>query len=234
MALRKIAFFVEGYTEQQFIKKLLEELFDQRKIAIEIKSIRGGNRVATSYSTILSADKTDQTQFYILIYNCNGDNAIKSNILEQRLNLIEAGYCKIVGLRDVYPISKSDIFKLRSGLTYGIPQKDLPISFVLSVMEIEGWFLAEETHFQKINNLLTVDVIRRDFGIDLSSANTEDILEAAILLKRIYQTVGMSYRKEASSIDRTINALDFTNIYLNVRSRNKSLDTIITECELLF
>ena len=68
MALRKVAFFVEGYTEQQFIKKLLEELFDQRKIAIEIKSIRGGNRVATSYSTILSADKTDQTQFYILIY----------------------------------------------------------------------------------------------------------------------------------------------------------------------
>jgi hypothetical protein len=41
MSLKKIAFFVEGYTEQYFLEKLLKEIFSERKISIEIQAGEG-------------------------------------------------------------------------------------------------------------------------------------------------------------------------------------------------
>ena len=158
MSYIKIAFFVEGYTEQQFVRNILIEIFGIKKIAIEVQEVKGGNKVSTSYTKIATANETDTTKYFVLVYNCNGDSSIKSYILDQRNNLIKAGYSKVIGLRDVYPdITRAEISKLRDGLKYGVPQKDLPISFVLSIIEIEAWFLAEEFHFSKINEKLTFE-----------------------------------------------------------------------------
>lgn len=235
MGLSKIAFFVEGYTEQEFLKRLLEEIFGQKKVAIEVKSARGGSRVAVSYTTIKSAIATDETKYFVLIYNCNGDSGVKSYILEQRESLISAGYSKVIGLRDVYPdVERKDIYKLWYGLNLRVPQKPVPISFVLSVMETESWFLAEDTHYERINHQLTVDFIKSNCNFNPLAISSENVDQAAELLKNIYQSVGMTYKKEEFYIDRTINALDFSNMYFTVRNRNVSLDNIIRECEALF
>ena len=40
--MKKIAFFVEGQTEQVFINKLLEEIAGRKNISINIFQLRGG------------------------------------------------------------------------------------------------------------------------------------------------------------------------------------------------
>lgn len=235
MEYRKIAFFVEGYTEQQFVKKLLTEIFGKKSLGIEVKEVKGGKKVAISYTTIETPEVTDDTKFYVLIYNCNGDGKIKSYILDHRVNLIKAGYEKVIGLRDLFPdFTREEIHDLITGLNYKLPQKDLPIKFVLSIMEIESWFLAEENHFINIDSDLTLEHINEKFGFDFKSHNTELIDEAAETLKQIYCSVGKTYKKEAEYIDRTINAMDFTNVYFNVQKRIASLKNLIEEFEEVF
>lgn len=235
MSIRKIAFFVEGYTEQGFLKRLLTEIFNQKDIGIEIKEAKGGKRIKISYTTIESPTLTEETKYYVLIYNCGGDSAIKSYIMDRRSTLIKSGFEKIIGFRDVYPdVKREEIHRLLYGLNYKTPQKDITIKFILSVMEVEGWFIADENHYSNIdNNLLTKDILA-NFGFDPAEYNTELIDEPADTLKAIYQTVGKTYKKEEKIIDRTINALDYGNLYLNVNNRIPSFKELTDEINLLF
>lgn len=232
MEYKKIAFFVEGYTEQEFVKKLLVAIFGVKKIAIEVGKIKGGKKIPICHTVLESATTTNDTIYYVLIYDCGGDANVKSYIIDHRENLLAAGYLKVVGLRDVYPqFNRGDIFKLKQNANYGVPQKDLPIKFVLTVMEIESWFLADENHFSEINSILDKPYLKTNFSLEPSIDNTELIDEPANLLNSIYESVGTSYEKEKTSIDRTINAIDYANMYFNVRSRNSSLEELIKEFE---
>ena len=232
MSYKKIAFFVEGYTEQEFVKKLLLAIFDEKKIAIDIRKIKGGNKVPISHTVLQSETPTDDTFYYILIYDCGGDANVKSYVLDQRESLLSAGYLKVIGLRDVYPqFSRDDIFKLKQMANYGVPQKGLLVKFVLAVMEVESWFLAEENHFLKIDAVLDEPYLKANFNLEPSRDNTELKDKPANFLDSIYQSVGTSYEKQKASIDRTIDALDYVNIYFNVRERNSSLNELISEFE---
>jgi len=62
-------------------------------------------------------------------------------------NLSKKDYSLIIGLRDVHPISRADIGKLEAGLPRFVKTKPIPVEFILSVMEVEAWFLAEHSHF---------------------------------------------------------------------------------------
>lgn len=234
MGVIKVAFFVEGYTEQVFVKKLLIEIFSQKQVAVEVKNIRGGSKVKLSHITIETPVVTESTSYYVLIYNCGSDSTIKSYILDQRNSLIKAGYIKIIGLRDVYPIPRAELHKLVMGLNCRLPQREIPILFILSVMELESWFLAEENHYLKINHSLTPIHIQSNFGFDPTTHNTELIDEPAITLKSIYNSVGKDYDKLKDTIDNTIDSLDYSNIYFNVHGRNSSLKTLIDEINLTF
>ena len=115
--MKKIAFFVEGLTEQLFIEKLLSEVFDNKKIAIEVKKIRGGTKIPISITAISTPTVSQNTNYYILIYDCGGDSNIRSYIQDRRENLIKSGYKKVIGIRDVYPdFSRNEIHKLLYGL----------------------------------------------------------------------------------------------------------------------
>jgi hypothetical protein len=232
MKYKKIAFFVEGYTEQEFVRKLLTEIFGVRKLAIEITRIKGGKKIPITHTIIESALTTDDTIYYILIYNCTGDSNVKSYILDHRESLIKSGYIKIIGLRDIYPdFKREDIFKLEQWLNYGLPQKDLPIKIVLSIMEIESWFLAEEKHYLKINETLDLNYICNNFNFNPSEDDTQLIDEAAKKLDQIYQNVGEVYNKDIDKINKTINALDYANVYFVVSNRISSLKKLIFEFE---
>lgn len=235
MSIRKIAFFVEGYTEQAFLKSLLIEIFGTKNIGIEISKAKGGQKSAVSYITLETPLITDETKYYILIFNCGGDGAIKSYIMDRRSSLINSGFEKIIGFRDVYPdFKRTEIQKLLYGLNYKTPQKDIVIKFILSIMELEGWFLAEENHYSVIDKSLNVASITCSFGFDPSSYDTELIDTPADQLKIIYQSVGKTYKKEEKIIDRTIDALDYGNLYFNVNNRIPSFKTLIDEIDLLF
>jgi hypothetical protein len=225
-----------GYTEQCFLEKLLTEIFSSRDIAIEIKSISGGSKKsAIKISDVKSVEYVEGVKYYVLIYNCGGDSNVKSYILDHRLNLIKAGYTKIVGLRDLYPDFKIDeINRLKQGLNYNVPQKNIKIQFVLSVMEIESWFIAEYTHFPKIDSLLTTQYLEDNFGLYFGKIKIEEIQNAAETLDNIYKAVGKRYDKKGKSINRTISHLDYSKLYFDLRFTIESLNDLVESFEEIF
>jgi hypothetical protein len=235
MSLKKIAFFVEGYTEQIFVEKLLIAIFAEKDIAIDVNRMKGGKNIPISITNIKSSKITVDTKYFVLIYNCGGDSNIKSYILERRNDLLNAGYVKIIGLRDIYPdFTRSEIHQLKYGLNYRLPQKDIKIEFIISIMEIESWFLAEHTHYPKIHPELTVASIKDKVGIDFSDFNTELLDTPATMLNDIYQIEGESYDKSAQSITRTINSLNYEDLYFETRKRINCLDELIKSFEEIF
>jgi hypothetical protein len=234
--LNKVAFFVEGYTEQLFIENLLREVFGSKNIAIEIKSIEGGARRPIKISSLSTPTISADLGYYILIYDCGGEGLIKSYISDQRKSLIKAGYSKIIGVRDVFPnFTRAEISQLIYGLYFKLPQKPLPIIFVLSIMEVESWFIAEETHFQKIDARLTTNFINTNYSLDPSTYNTELLLNPALDLHKIYKLVNKAYsNKKKSRIARTVNNLDYSNIYFTVKDRIRSLNQLVTEIDGIF
>lgn len=232
--MKRIAFFVEGLSEQLFLEKLLLEVFSCNKIAVESRKMRGGTRVPVTITQITTPTPTVNTEYYILIYDCGGDSNVGSYIRDQRESLKNHGYIKIIGIRDVYPaFTRSEIPRLIRSIHFGIPQKDLPVKFILSIMEIESWFLAEETHYAKINASLSVSLIQSNLGFNPASYDTQLFDMPAIKLNEVYQLVSMRYSKESASISRTINALDFANIYFEVHKRISSLKELIDEINLM-
>ncbi len=229
--MKRIAFFVEGLTESLFLSRLITELFGKKHIAIEISKIQGGTRVKHSFTSITAADVTSDTKYYILIYDCGGDANIKSYIMENREKLIRTGYSKVIGLRDVFPLKKEDVTKLNEGLYCRIPQKPIPIDFLLSIMEIEAWFLSEVFHFPKIDNKLTIHLIKENLSFDPATDNMQEREAPANDLDNCYRLVNKRYKKNEASIQRTIDALDFTNVYINLRLKVGSLNKLIQELE---
>lgn len=221
--MKKIAFFVEGLTEQYFVEKLIEEVLGKKNLQIEKVKMRGGGKAKPKISQIFSPKKNDNAEYYFLIVDCGGETTVTSYIKEQRPNLIRKGFVAIFGLLDVRPnFQRDEIDRLKRGLYYKMPTKDILVKFLLSIMEIEAWFLAEENHYKEISSNLTLEKLKTEFNFNPLS-NTENIDEPADLLDNIYKMVGFRYNKKDSQIRRTVRKLDYANLYFEVCKRIPSL-----------
>jgi len=226
--MKKLAIFVEGQTEQIFVAKLLTEIAGKKNIVIEnqtkIKEL--------IFVTIGLTTNVEDPKYYVLIRDCKGDTSVKSAILDVCERFANKKYEKILGLRDVHPLSVSDIPKLLIGLKFGIPQNLLPIHILLAIMEIEAWFLAETSHFSKIDSSLSIDIIKENLGFDPVNEDVESRQNPAQDLHEIYQLVGKFYNKKKKYVQRTVNALDYGEIYLNLKKKIGSLDKFIEQIDL--
>ncbi len=231
--MKRIAFFVEGLTEQLFLIKFIEEAYGKTRIAITSTKGMGGNKHSISFTTIQATSITSKTEYYILINDCGGDGNLKSYIIDQRNNLLNKHYSKIIGIRDVYPsFSRADINKLKYGLYYGLPQTDIRTDFILSVMEIEAWFLSEHTHFNRIDGSLNAERINSALSFHPENEDMEQRENPARDLHNSYQIVGKAYGKERIRVERTINSLDFSHLYFNPKP--SSLQILKKELDLFF
>jgi len=129
--MKKIAFFVEGQTEQFFMNKLLREIAGEKNITIDLRLLRGGSKTSRLETFLPNNQYPISTyrnplnpQYEALIYDCGGDNydaqgklksEIVSDIVEMKDNLTQRGYSQIIGLRDLYPMSLSELPKLELG-----------------------------------------------------------------------------------------------------------------------
>lgn len=236
--MKKIAFFVEGQTEQLFINKLLIEIAGQKNIAIELKTFGGKNNPPTSklYPKTL-ANPQNTTKHFALIYDCRGDESLKSRILEEHEDLIQDGYQEIIGIRDLYPLP--DLLKLEDRLTNGlimngkIIERALPQNchIIVVVNEIEVFFLAECTHFEKIDDRLTHDLITTTINLNPCSDDMTLLVQPSVTLKDIYQLANKTYKKDKKIVEKTVECLDYANIYINQRSRIVKLDELITKID---
>jgi hypothetical protein len=230
--MKKLAIFVEGQTERIFVEKMLIEVAGRNNIVLREEKTFRKIRGRRTFQIIKNEANNPQKKYYVLIRDSSSDSTVKSDIIDNCERLTNSGYSKIIGLRDVYPYY--DIKKLRKNLAYGLPTKYAPISIHLSVMEIEAWFIAETSHFSKIHPGLTLENIKKNLSYDLINENIEEIPHPAYALNRIYKIGNRSYNKSKRTVKRTVNAIDYANLYLDVRTRIKSLDEFISELDSFF
>lgn len=227
--MKKIAFFVEGQTELIFISKLLIEIAGEKNIVIQQEESKKGRNGTRYFTAIEGVSNITQEKYYALIRNCGSDTTVKSDILDSLKNLFNKEYEKVIGLRDIYPKPRDEKQKILQGLNYGVPTKYIPVKFILAVMEVEAWFLAETKHFQKLHNRLTVAYIRNNLGIDLSNIDFEKRQHPAKDLNDIYHLVNMAYKKRKNNTIRTVEALDYADIYCILPNSLHSLKLLIQE-----
>lgn len=231
--MKKVAFFVEGMTEMLFLERLLAEVMNVNKYAMQIRTMRGGSKSVATITVIKDIPVKTTTECFILITECGGDSTVKSYILEQRVSLISSGYSAIVGIVDLYPKELKDLHKWQTRLLYYVPQTEIPISFVIPVMEIEAWFIAETTHFQRIDARLDKPTVNANLGFDVDSIDVTSIAHPSHTLNDIYQIAGESYIKKKGTIQKTVDVLDYGEVYFELPKKIDSLKQLLAVIDSL-
>jgi hypothetical protein len=153
--------------------------------------------------------QNNKAKFFALLWDCGTDGRVTSDVRDQYQSLVASGYTTILALRDVRPdFSLPDVPRLRAAFHTVLPKLPIQPQLFFAAQEIEAWFLAEYTHFERIDPALTVGRIRRDLQVDLITEAIELIAQPAVLLNDIYALAGGTYTKSASDAKRTVAALD--------------------------
>ncbi len=228
--MRKMAIFVEGETEVSFTRRLIEELAGRNNVAVSVKKASGGSRNnARIYQRIYAQNINDPNiKYYFLITNSSNDERVKSDIKDNYLSLASNGYSSVIGLRDIYPQHRRDIPNLQKYRNIGIPAGTLPVEMIFAVMETEAWFIGEYEHYTKISSTISLNDATRELGFDPRVTSAEQSNHPASDLDKVYRLGNRRYlSKNKARIDRTVNALDYERLYLDTRSREPSLDSLI-------
>lgn len=225
--MNKLAIFVEGYTEVVFVERLIEEIAGKNRVSIQHTKIRGGSKVPRKMKIIKAARVLPRQEYYVLLFDCGGDEQVKSRIREEQDNLTKKGYSRIIGIRDVRPkFAYGDIPKLEENLPKYIKTKLAPVTFILEIMEIEAWFLAEATHYPRIEPAITVAAIKTNLGFDPENDDLEQRPCPSDDLNACYAIGGKTYMKRHVKV--TVDALDYALIYTDLRSKINYLDRLIS------
>lgn len=213
--MKKMAIFVEGLTELKFIDRLLREIVTDRSLQIIHAKASGGARGSRRVLRVAPMHGVQLARnYFFLIVDSGTDNRVGSDIRDNYESLAAQGYSSIIGVRDVRPdFSFAELSKLRSGLCYRLKTKPIQVLFVLGVMEIEAWFLAEHSHYSRIHPAITPLRIQADLGFDPICDDMQLRVNPAQDLHDSYALEGFAYRKKSAQIQRTIDALDYADIY---------------------
>jgi len=242
--VKKIAFYVEGMTEQLFINQLLKEIAGQKNIAIELQRFQGAGKEHKTEIYSKGNLQPVNPKHYALILNCAGDGSVKSRILDDYSRLFSQGYIEVIGLLDLYPKPNADLQKFTSSLLNGVvrngktlvPALPSNTSIIVAVREIESWFLAECKHFQCIDAQLTSVFIKSQLGFDPCIDDMTVRLHPAQDLHDIYQLVNKSYltdkgMKRKSMVKPTINCLEYSDIYLTLGNKINALKDLVQKID---
>lgn len=232
----KIAFFVEGQTEQIFINRLVRYLLSPKFTTIVQKKISGGSNAPKQEITI-HRSLTSSPIFEVLIVNCGSDNRVKSELIDNMENLKKSGFDRIIGVRDLYPLDLDELPKLEKGMSY------LPCNYekkyrnyfdiILAIREVETWFLAEYSFFRKLNPSLTKRYILKNRGYDISKVDYLFFKHPAIEIGEILKLVGLSYTKKFYQVKKIVYSLNINDLMYNIRYKIPELDKLLTYIEIM-
>ena len=232
MSIKKLAIFVEGKTELIFVEKLVEEMAGIYNVEIQKRVLQGQNRCP-----FIEEFNDLDSQYKIRIYNSCNDAKVLSDIKENYQALLSKDFFTIIGLRDLYPIAYDKKERIQNGLTTLLVNENLNYTkMILAVMEIETWFLAELNHYEKIHKDLTLKKINNEL-INLENiVNFEkEIIHPADTLNNIYQLVtNRHWTKSEKQIRRTVEAIDYENLYLHTKEKVPSLKELIDTLDEFF
>ncbi len=229
--MKKIGIFVEGQTERIFVVKFLTEyLGGEHKFSrIEVK-LKNKNR-----TEVLSKRNYPETNYYFLIFDCAGDGNVLPAMYDRAENMIiRNNYNFLIALQDLYnnPRNKKDVvIKNFTNKIENYTYKN-KVKFVLAIMELEAWFLADPNIFSKISCKLTSEYIKNKININLSEINPESLPHPAETINKIYNLVGRSYKKTEDQAYEISTRLDFDLLYSDdTLSEVKSLKYFIEKIE---
>ena len=94
--MNKMAIFVEGYTEVVFVDQLIAEIANENAVRIEWRLISGGATCPRTSRQIKAAQPNTGQEHFVVIFDCGGDDVVKTRMLKEYPHLVEAGYTKIV------------------------------------------------------------------------------------------------------------------------------------------
>jgi hypothetical protein len=211
--MNKMAIFVEGYTEVVFIDKLIREVAEKNAVLIQRRRIAGGTNCPRTNFQIQAEGPHAGQQHFVVIHDCGGDTAVKSRMTEEYPLLARSGYSQIICIRDVYPdFAHAEIPNLEKGLPLFVRTEPIVVDFILSIMEVEAWFLAEYSHFPTIDAKITVPAIIAACGFDPVNDDMRLRSTPAKDLNDCYAIGGKTYEKWNAQL--TTEALDYTHIYV--------------------
>lgn len=228
--MNKMAIFVEGLTELEFDTELIREFASSKAVTIESREIIGGSTIPRTSRRIdvkRVGKASDEPTHFFMIYNCGNDALVKDRMIQEYDRLVAAGYTKILCHRDVYPShTYAQVKTLERLLPWKVPTKPINVTFVLSVMEVEAWFLAEHRHFANIDPSLTTELIAGSLQFDPSKEDMRLRDNPAKDLQDCYGLVGVKYGKGHRP---TIDAIDYPCIYLEVAEKFPELLSLCDE-----
>jgi hypothetical protein len=222
------AIFVEGQTELIFVERLLFEIVDYQGLRIVRETQHGGFYHEIGVRGAPPANACHN----VLLVNCACDGKVLSAIEERAKKLRNAGYDRIIGLRDIHPRPThelEEIYELTANRLVSMP---LPCKLVFAVREIEAWFLADTEHFGHYNPLLTPAFIQQKIGVDVAQQDVEQIPHPAELLKKIYNLVGGTYDKKFKEAHRVVNILNYEYLYLEAPDSVSALKKFVDELDV--
>lgn len=220
----KIAVFVEGLTELEFVQSLVKAICGQRGITFEIREQFKNSLVLVRIDTAPGATT------HVTLVNCRSDEQVKTRLRDAYPSLVASGYTHVIGLRDVYPHSSDDIPRIQTALSVGVPASPIPAEMHLAIMEVESWFLDEITHFERIDPVLTHQTMAAA-GFDVVNTLGADWEHPAQTLDDIYRLSGKRYQKKPNHIRRTVNVLSPEELYVSVRRRSPSFGGFLAGLE---
>lgn len=217
--MRKLAFFVEGQTEQLFVQALVETCAGECNVQIVSRRGNLGRKYKRIFMEIEAKKVGTGEDYFVLIIDSGSDEGVVSDIKDRFDDFVRENYVMIIGLRDVRPkFSIHEIEKLQTGMEDSVETlAGIPIEFYLSIMEVEAWFLAENTHFLRISPELTEERITDELGFFPNNKNAESREIPSADLAAIYNIVGILYDKSRMAVVRVVNSLNFEHI-INVHS----------------
>ncbi len=228
--MNKMAIFVEGYTELVFLDKLITEIAAKNYVLIEWRRITGGTNVPRRNQQIQARQPSTGQQHLVVIHDCVGDKNVKTRMVQEYPYLASADYSKIICIRDVFPdFAYADIPRLERGLPILVKTNPIVVDFILSVMEVEAWFLAECNHYAIIDPAITIAEIIAKFAFDPVNDDLQLRLSPAKDLHGCYTIGGKAYEK--NNTKATVDALDYASVYIHLTTKFPYLKKLVTIIE---
>lgn len=218
--MRKTVIFVEGWTEQTWVREYLLKWFGYEDVWVDCFTLFNEKG---SYPAPYP-HKPPTPQYHFRIYNVGGDTRVNKLLVEESARMRNEGYHRVIGLRDMLSeeyrslitqqkIDKSAIEKIKT-VQWRILERLLKgqtqdIRLCYAIMETETWILGMSDFFELIDERLTHDFINQNLNIDFNKIDPEEeIHNPATVLSRIFQLVNKDYRKRQGEMDALINGFN--------------------------
>jgi hypothetical protein len=233
--MEKLAVFVEGQTEEVFVRELIFQIANRREVHIDsVRAFAGGAAGDRVFVEVAATRPDPAKRYYVIIYNSATGSRVLSDIRDHYDSLCAQQFKMIIGLRDVKPQRPGDIPIIRGSFDRLVKHRPINPLLVLAIMEIEAWFIAESTHFARIDSRLIPSVVCGQLGYDPESFDIEQRPDPADDLRGVYDQVSKGYNKSRKHVERTVNVLSYEAVYLILGSRFSDLANLIAHLNGFF